>query len=290
MPSILQPMTATDTCVSCGARLDGDYCSRCGEKRADLRDLHLRRFLRDSVESFFNLDATAWRSFAALVRRPGQLTAEYVAGRRRPWLSPIQLFLIVNIVYFFLATTVVVGGTLTTTFRSQLHGQRYSEYARDVVRQRFAAEPEETFDFEAFESRFNFATEQYAKSLVLVLVPAFAVLFALLFAGRGVPFVQHLVFAMHYMAFLLLLLLALGVVIVSAAGLTPSLARLLNSETVIALLMMAVLVPYLTLAFRRVYGTGVVGAVLRAVIVFGAIPFVLMGYRFLLFVIVIRAI
>jgi hypothetical protein len=283
-------MTDYGECVSCGARLDGDYCSRCGEKRADLRNLWLRRFLRDSAESFFNLDATAWRSLAALLARPGLLTAEYVAGRRRPWLSPIQLFLIVNVAYFFLATSLIPAGTLTTSLRSQLHGQRYSEHARDMVRARFAAEPGDTVDFDAFESRFNFATEQYAKSLVLVLVPLFAMVLALLFAGRRVPFVQHIVFAIHFVAFLLTALLVLGLLVVGLAQVDPRLAAALESEARVALLMFAVLAPYLVLGFRRAYGAGVVGGVLRAIVVFATIPFVLMGYRFLLFHVVMRVI
>lgn len=283
-------MSGTGICVSCSAHLQGDFCSRCGEKRAELRDLRLRRFLRDSAESFFNLDATAWRSFGALIRRPGLLTAEYVAGRRKPWLSPIQVFLIVNVVYFLLATAIGAAGTLTTPLRSQLESQRYSEFVRDMVRQRFAADPAETVDFTAFEGRFNFATEQYAKSLVLVLVPAFAAVVALLFAGRGVPFVQHLVFALHYVAFLLLALLALGFLVAGLRQVNPGAASLLASEGAITVAVFALLVPYLTAAFRRAYGTGLLGGAVRAIAVFGAIPFILMGYRFLLFLIVIRSV
>jgi hypothetical protein len=267
-------------CVTCGEALAGDYCSVCGEKRAGLHDLRLRTFLRQAFESVFNLDARAYRSFGALLGRPGLLTAEYVAGRRTPWLPPIQVFLIANLI-FFIALSVISLQAVTTTLHSQLEAQVYSDLVRRLVRARFLSM--ETVDFAAFEARFNFATEQYAKTLVLLLAPGFAAVLALLHAGRREPFVKHLVFGLHLLAFLLLVLLLVGTAVLATWRILPAAGAVLQRESTLTILLFIVLGPYFYLGMRRVYRSHPVTAALRATLLFLSLPLLLLAYRFILF-------
>jgi len=41
------------------------------------------------------------RTFVTLVAHPGLLTREYVCGRRRRYLRPLQVFLMCNALFFF---------------------------------------------------------------------------------------------------------------------------------------------------------------------------------------------
>jgi len=50
-------------------------------------------FLQESLGDLVSLDGTVARSFATLVRAPGQLTVDYLAGRRTGFLSPMRVFI-----------------------------------------------------------------------------------------------------------------------------------------------------------------------------------------------------
>ena len=76
--------------MTCGAALHGPFCHACGERVLDPADLRLPAFLRHVAEGAFDLDSRLWRTFRELFRRPGLLTAEFMAGRRRPYLHPLQ--------------------------------------------------------------------------------------------------------------------------------------------------------------------------------------------------------
>jgi hypothetical protein len=279
------PAARGERCVSCGAAIDAEYCPVCGERRVSARDLSLGGLLREGVRDVFDIDARGYRTFRALVTRPGLLTAEYAAGRRRPWLSPFHVFLIANLIYFLLLAVLPIN-VLTTPLRSHLDGQPYSDVARDMLRARFAAQ--DTVDFEAFEARFDFAAQQYAATLVIVLVPVLALLFAVVLARRREPAGKHIVFALHLVAALLLLLPAVAAPLLVMMRVLATDA--IDREDVFAALMFVTLVPYMYLSLRRAYRTGRVHAALAAITVFMLLPVVLLGYRFILFILVMRTI
>lgn len=263
----------------------GEYCIACGERRPHERDLRLRSFLASGLSDLLDLDSRGYRSFRALLGRPGHLTAEYVAGRRTPWLTPFQIFIICNVI-FFIGVGFVPMNALTTALGSQTNGQVYSEFARDVLRSRdIAAYPG---GFDGYEAAYDAMTEQYAKSLVLVLVPGFAAVLALLLLLRREPFVKHLVFALHAVAVLLLILLALGAVLglVSRLG-AASTGGWLYTEGTFALGICMLFVPYLYLGLRRAYDMARPAAAATALLAFFSLPLLLLGYRFLLFMVVV---
>ena len=88
-------------CPECGASVAERFCTRCGEKRVEERDYSLRHYLAEALNVFANLESPIPRSFFALVFRPGLLTAEYLAGRRKRYLKPLQIFVFCNLLFFF---------------------------------------------------------------------------------------------------------------------------------------------------------------------------------------------
>ena len=92
--------TGVDRCVSCDAPLAGPYCARCGEGALEPEALTLRHFLVHTVaHELLHLDGTLWRTVRLLFVRPGRLSLEYAAGRRRPYLNPFRLLLIAIVAY-----------------------------------------------------------------------------------------------------------------------------------------------------------------------------------------------
>ena len=100
--------TATDTrtgdaaaahCRNCGAEAPGAYCAQCGQETA-LRLPTLREFLREAAGRYVAIDGRFWRTIAALVSRPGYLTREYLAGRRRRYIRPARIYLFATLIFF----------------------------------------------------------------------------------------------------------------------------------------------------------------------------------------------
>jgi uncharacterized protein DUF3667 len=90
-----------DRCPNCLAELVGEYCAACGERRVRPEDLSAARLAHDVVDQVasFRLKFTTLRTLRALLT-PGLLTAEFVAGRRRPYLNPLKLYLVCAALFF----------------------------------------------------------------------------------------------------------------------------------------------------------------------------------------------
>lgn len=278
---------AAVACPTCGADAMRRYCAECGERRVDEEDLSLRRFLGDVLHAVTNLDSSVLRSLAALVRRPGLLTAEHLAGRRRPYVGPLRLFLLCNIL-FFLLNAVLPMNVFSTRLGDQLRHHPYSGFLVGlpaVDGMSFGQLMQAPEAYRAYERRFAAVTTTQAKTLVILMVPLFALLSYSAFGRARRYYVEHLVFSLHLYAFVLLLTMAAGV------GLRPVLRALAPGgevpwevvDTGMGLFMIAVMVPYLAVAARRAFGLGWWRAALGAVVLIPGFLAVLYAYRFILF-------
>jgi hypothetical protein len=105
------------TCANCGVELTGRYCESCGQKRFVESDRRFGHLVRQLLASATDLDGRVWRSLLALLFKPGLLSREYIDGRRARWISPISLFLAVNVIYFLAP---LHGGDLALQFNQQV--------------------------------------------------------------------------------------------------------------------------------------------------------------------------
>jgi Protein of unknown function (DUF3667) len=98
-PALTNAATATKHCRNCGADTFGEFCAVCGqETRVKLPTA--RVFLREAMGRYVALDGRLWRTLAALLFRPGFLTREYFQGRRRRYIRPARLFLVLSLALF----------------------------------------------------------------------------------------------------------------------------------------------------------------------------------------------
>jgi hypothetical protein len=79
------------SCLNCGTRLIGPYCSACGQKAHIHRSV--RAFFQDFLQSLFNFEGKIWRTLPMLAWRPGEMTRRYIAGERARFISPVALYL-----------------------------------------------------------------------------------------------------------------------------------------------------------------------------------------------------
>ncbi len=104
--SIDQPATAAADgasaarrCPNCGAAAGDAYCPHCGQEQHDLHR-SMGALLHEALDSLAGWDGKIPATLWLLVRRPGQLTLEFLAGRRARYLRPLRLYLTLSLVYF----------------------------------------------------------------------------------------------------------------------------------------------------------------------------------------------
>ena len=266
-------------CPTCKTGVETLHCPGCGEKALQPKDLTFVGLMTQVVHGLSSIDSRLLQSLKVLLTRPGAVTNAYVLGPRKPYIGPFQLFLIVNVVFF--AVQAFAGSPIfSTSLHSHLHEQDWSAFARTLVARKLEATHT---SLAAYAPVFDHAVDVNARSLVILLVLPFTLLLIPLFAGSRRPFVTHLVFALHLLAFLLLCSCALLLLTLLETSLGGSGLRSTLIDWGAFSVLIAVIATYLYIATGVVYGaTGVVRALkvaLLAVVIAAAVP----GYRFLIF-------
>lgn len=259
--------TPPSHCPNCDHRLApwDHYCSQCGQ-HAQNHAPTLWEFVHEWIAHYVAAEGVLWKSLWGLMARPGFLTLEYLAGRRRRYVLPLRLVLTLGLVFFVLLKLVVLPSNMV-----ELDPKERAEIQAEVP-WASASQPgasDGKVQFEAatpwLKDRAQHAWDQYRKEpeafnkklwgsvmgmapyAVLASIPFYAGLLALVTWGRRRTYGEHFVFAMHLHAFwygcLLLALIpvpALGLVVWAWSNLYP------------------------LIALRRVYGGGWPMVLLRA--------------------------
>jgi hypothetical protein len=92
-------------CANCGNPVTQRYCGACGQT-LDSPVHSVWQFTREATEDLTHADSRLLRTLHALLLRPGQLTAEFLAGRRVRYLPPLRLYLVVSVLFFLVASSV----------------------------------------------------------------------------------------------------------------------------------------------------------------------------------------
>lgn len=94
-------MTSPRACANCGHVNDGTFCSKCGQEHRELHR-HIGDFLRDGVDALVHLDAKSMKTLLPLIFEPGQLSVDYLAGKRASQVAPLRLYLYISFFFFVL--------------------------------------------------------------------------------------------------------------------------------------------------------------------------------------------
>ena len=254
-PSILEPSATDDpilkaTCASCGAKLKGDYCRKCGEKKIiPERDFSMRKFMNQTMWHFAHFDSKLLRSVVLLFAKPGFLTAEWIAGRRVGYMKPLQLFVVASVLFYFFLPTAMA---YFTSVRDLEYGLEHKDHfantfefdAAAAIVRKVAAGQFRSTDTEA--QVIQLASGR-SKSWLFMLIPFWGTLIFLLFQRKMPWLAPQLIFAMHGMTFYLLLDLLIHAVI-TLLGVGRDYGHY------IFLILICSMPVYQVLAVRRVYG------------------------------------
>lgn len=277
---------AAGDCPNCGAVVSGNFCHECGQETA-LHPPSAREFVHEFIGHYIALEGKLWKSLLLLLFRPGQLTLEYIKGRRVRYIQPLRLYLTFSLIFFAVMKYashpgVQVGGPdAHPAAAAAAHGKPAASAGQDgrgaLVREDAPGEIEAgTADLrkgigsvnahwgenadrfsamspEEREAVLKTAFYGYVPYAVFLMMPAFALYLKVLYLGAGRRYGEHLLFALHAngFAFLALTLMMLAS---SVAGIVSWLLGLW-------------LTLYLPVAMRRVYGGSRLATGLRWLVV-----------------------
>jgi hypothetical protein len=219
-------------CRNCGTAVNGNYCSACGQETR-LHMPSLAEFVHEFVGHYVALEGRLWRTLGLLLFRPGALTNEYMAGRRRRYVEPLRLYLSLSILFFALMK---MSGTDVVQFRTKhdVDGKAVAtqgakadalvigdedDLPDDMPRHTTLPTPLEelapglrqsidNFDRLSMEQKSEIMRAsffRYAPYAMFCLMPLFALYLKLLYLGTGRRYGEHVLFALHTNAFAFML-------------------------------------------------------------------------------------
>ncbi|PST82933.1 hypothetical protein C7T94_09890 [Pedobacter yulinensis] len=86
-------------CLNCGDHIEKRYCSNCGQANLELKE-PFWHFVSHSIGHYFHFDSKFFQTLVPLLTKPGQVTLDYIAGKRARYLPPVSMYIFVSIVYF----------------------------------------------------------------------------------------------------------------------------------------------------------------------------------------------
>jgi len=234
---------AATACPNCDATLseEAHYCTRCGQEV--ITDNSFKAFMEQFLGDYFTFDSKIIRSVVPLVVRPGELTTEYMLGRRSRYIPPLRMFIFLSILFFL-----AIG---------------WSGAGRD------GQTPLESIQDQLFWDNF-FAS--VLPKLFFVLLPLFALLVHLFYRDPAPTFVKPFIFSAHFHGFVFLAF--------TFYALTSRLFVLVGMVNVNKVLISFVLVYtflYLWLALRKAYPRKFLAHTLRFVALLALYTVLLVG-------------
>lgn len=105
-------------CNNCETKFDGKFCPECGQSVKDY-DKPFSFIFFNFIGDFFAFDTRFFRTFAALIVKPGFLSQEYFKGKRIKYAPPFRIFIFASFILFLLLQIYTNKG-LTTVLDSSL--------------------------------------------------------------------------------------------------------------------------------------------------------------------------
>lgn len=211
-------------CPNCEAPLADPpprFCPECGQETR-VRAPTLGEFLQQFGGAYLSTEGALWRTLKLLLLKPGELTRQYLAGRRKHYVLPLRLYLTISVVVLLvlrLVTSAAIQADpkLVAQFDGRPEsvvfdigtgraGLRDGKYFCEGLPGWICSRLQRRLDVDAKGLQRELAGlgERLMGSLgaaMFLLLPAFAAALRLAYWNRGLRYTEHLVFALHVHAF-----------------------------------------------------------------------------------------
>jgi len=160
-------------CKNCGLRVEGNFCSHCGQK-ASIGRITVANFLHEVSESIFQINRGFFYTLGELFVRPGKSIDEFLQGKRKRHFKPIAYLIALSTAYFL--TTQITG-------QNTWVGDIITGWMNHATEQDANADLPEVATW--FLTNYAYAT--------LLLLPVFSLASYLSFFPFGKTYLEHIV-------------------------------------------------------------------------------------------------
>ena len=273
-PALTEPPPAA--CLNCQQGLASprpNFCPACGQE-TNLKPPTLLAFVQQFGGAYLSTEGALWCTLKLLLLQPGELTRQYLAGRRKHYVLPLRLYLTVSLVTLLLVR--VLGGVQVDLATVKGFDPKKADAIPIVIAGGRAGMKNGAFyctdlpawlcrrlkarvdlDGPAFQREIERFGERFAANLgaaMFVLLPSFALWLKLAYRNRRLRYTEHLVFALHLHAFWFI-------------ALAVAMAFALLDSVWLATLAIGAMPVYAMLALRRVYAGRFWPRLLRAAVI-----------------------
>ena len=190
-PTEVKTAIKEQTCKSCGNKFQGLYCNQCGEKVLVEDDRTFRSFISNFLAFADNkFLKTLW----IIIRNPGFLSRQYAEGKRVNYLRPLQLFFVLNLIYFLFP----VLQLFNTSLRTQMALRTHSPLVRELVYNKIG---HEAYILQGYELMYNQKSTSLAKLLVIVFVLLASLPMTIIYRRKNRFFTDHVALAVELTCF-----------------------------------------------------------------------------------------
>ena len=178
-------------CFNCQASLHGKYCHNCGQKVLEPNERTVKHFFIQFLGSAFFLENNFAKNLWMLTTRPGLLTIDFIEGRRKRWMPPLSIFLLINLLYFWFSPLT----DLNLSLREQLMQPQHEQLAHYLVDAKLKSE---NISLDKLEGWYNKKSSTFANTLIIIHIPIFAAFMVLLFVRKKFFYTDHFIYALHF--------------------------------------------------------------------------------------------
>lgn len=225
-PAQLVEPTPPEACRNCGTVLGTprpNYCGHCGQETT-LQPPTVGEFLQQFGGSYVAMEGALWRTLLLLLFRPGRLTREYFAGRKRRYVLPLRLYLTISVVALLAlqwstvmrapAEQPVILDSSDEFNNTRLQitdaikaGMEDGQFVCRGLPGAWCERLHERFSLDAkgMEREVRKVPERFVShwgSAMFALLPLYALLLKIVYFNRRMRWSEHLVFALHLHAFI----------------------------------------------------------------------------------------
>ena len=228
-PALTEQLPAA--CLNCGEPLASlqlnpqpnprpNFCPACGQE-TNLKPPTLIAFMQQFGGAYLSTEGALWRTLKLLLLKPGELTCQYLAGRRKHYVLPLRLYLTISVVTLLLVR--VLGGVqvdlatvqgfdpkkadaIPITIAGGRAGMKNGAFYCNDLPAWLCRQLKARVDLDgpAFQREVERFGERFVANLgaaMFVLLPSFALWLKLAYRNRRLRYTEHLVFALHLHAF-----------------------------------------------------------------------------------------
>ena len=177
-------------CLNCNASAEGSFCHNCGQKIRENSDRSISHLLGEVLGNIFFLDNRFINSAWYLVRYPARMTVEFLEGKRKKFISPVTLFLFVNLIYFFASILSDYSISLEDQF-----SQPYSRWIRESVTQKMR---NNGLSLAEYDIIYQKASDNISKAIMIINIPMIAGFVYLQSFKKRSFYYDSLIFCFHF--------------------------------------------------------------------------------------------